>query len=152
MLAKRRSLKVGESSEVKTPLLLPSFSSKGFPNVSEILETMEEFISDEVLVSAYDVHFQTITPPFDFASLVFLDSGGYEVSKEYELSETYEGKHVPETWTIELYTKVIQKWQSLSPTIFVSFDTRRIEFPPLSRSQELEACLCLREIIMRGNF
>jgi hypothetical protein len=69
MFAKRRILKVGNASSVRTPILLPSFSSKGFPNVAEILEAMEEYISDEVLVSAYDLHYKELEPGFDFASL-----------------------------------------------------------------------------------
>src|ERR1044072_8121942 len=90
MLAKRRILKVGAAPSISTPLLLPSFSSKGFPRVAETLKAMEEYISDEVLISAYDLHFSLIEPPFDFASTIFLDSGGYEASKDSELSETFE--------------------------------------------------------------
>lgn len=90
---------------------------------------MEEFISDELLISAYDVHYGTITSPFDFASIIFLDSGGYEASKEYELSETFEGEHRPKEWTIDLYTEVIKKWASNSPTVFVSFDHPKHRLP-----------------------
>jgi hypothetical protein len=46
---------------------------------------MEEYISDEVLVSAYDLHYKQLEPGFDFASLIFLDSGGYEASKDAEI-------------------------------------------------------------------
>src|SRR5215207_1070882 len=98
MLAKRRTLRVGNAPAVSTPLLLPSFSSKGFPKVSGILKAMEEYISDEVLVSAYDVHYSALTPPFDFASTIFLDSGGYEASKDAELSETFEREHLAQAW------------------------------------------------------
>ena len=77
MLAKRRTLKVGNASSVSTPLLLPSFSSKGFPKVAATLKAMEEYISEEVLISADDLHYLLIRPPFDFASTIFLDSGGY---------------------------------------------------------------------------
>ena len=122
MLAKRRTLRIGNAPEVKTPILLPSFSSKGFPNVAKILKTMEEYISDEMLVSAYDVYYNELNPPFDFPSAVFLDSGGYEASKDIELSETFEGEHVTKVWTPELYLDVISKWTSISPTVFISFD------------------------------
>jgi hypothetical protein len=122
MFAKRRILKVGNASSVRTPILLPSFSSKGFPNVAEILEAMEEYISDEVLVSAYDLHYKELELGFDFASLIFLDSGGYEASKDAELSETFDKEHVAKAWTPEMYAEVVSSWSSLSPTIFVSFD------------------------------
>lgn len=122
MLAKRRTLKIGNTASVKTPILLPSFSSKGFPNVSKILEAMEEYISDEILVSAYDLHYKKLQKKFDFASVIFLDSGGYEASKDTELSDTFENDHIPSNWTAENYNDVIAAWDSISPTVFVSFD------------------------------
>jgi hypothetical protein len=122
MLAKRRTLKVGNAPSVSTPLLLPSFSSKGFPKVEATLEAMEEYISEEVLISAYDLHYSLIKPPFDFASTIFLDSGGYEASKDSELSETFERDHIPRDWSPEMYAEVVSNWSSASPTVFVSFD------------------------------
>jgi hypothetical protein len=122
MLAKRRTLKIGNAPGVKTPILLPSFSSKGFPNVAKILKTMEEYISDELLISAYDVHYNELSPSFDFASVIFLDSGGYEASKDTELSEIFENEHITKDWSPELYADVISRWKSISPTVFVSFD------------------------------
>ena len=38
----------------RTPLLLPSFSSKGFPDVKKILKFSEELVDSEMLISAYD--------------------------------------------------------------------------------------------------
>lgn len=122
MLAKRRSLKVGNAPSIKTPLLLPSFSSKGFPKVAAIFTAMEEYISDEILVSAYDLHYKKLDSNFDFSSTIFLDSGGYEASKDYELSETFERDHEPEDWTPEAYADVVANWKSSRPTVFVSFD------------------------------
>jgi hypothetical protein len=122
MLANRRFLRIGNAPSIKTPLLLPSFSSKGFPNVAKILKTMEEYISEEVLVSAYDVHYGHITPPFDFGSVVFLDSGGYEASKETELSDTYEMDYSGKEWSVEKHQKVLSEWKSILPTVCVSYD------------------------------
>src|SRR5262245_17337590 len=121
MLAKRRILRVGSAPSVSTPLLLPSFSSKGFPKVRATLKAMEEYISEEVLISAYDLHYSLINPPFDFASTIFLDSGGYEASKDSELSETFEGEHIPRDWTPDMYARIVANWSSISPTVFVSF-------------------------------
>ncbi len=122
MLAKRRTLKVGSAPSVSTPLLLPSFSSKGFPKVAATLKAMEEYISEQVLISAYDLHYSLIKPPFDFASTIFLDSGGYEASKDSELSETFEGEHISKYWSPKMYEQVVANWSSISPTVFVSFD------------------------------
>jgi hypothetical protein len=122
MLASRRFLRIGNAPSIRTPLLLPSFSSKGFPNVAKILQTMEEYISEEVLVSAYDVHYGHITPPFDFASAIFLDSGGYEASKETELSDTYEANYSGNGWSFEQHQRVLSEWKSNAPTVCVSYD------------------------------
>lgn len=123
MLAKRRLLKLGGDLDRKTPILLPSFSSKGFPKIKKILEVMEEYIYEEILVSAYDVHFGLVDPPFDFATTIFLDSGGYEASKDAELSETFDKTHIPNNWSPDLYSSVVETWESTSPTVFVSFDS-----------------------------
>src|SRR5580704_18024590 len=103
MLAKRRTVRLGNATELRTPLLLPSFSSKGFPKVQKIIKACEEYISDEILVSAYDVSYGTLSPEFDFASAIFLDSGGYEASRDADLSEIYEGDHVGKEWSPERY-------------------------------------------------
>jgi hypothetical protein len=125
MLAKRRALRIDARIDVdlRTPMLLPSFSSKGFPNVKKIFKAAEEYISDEVLVSAYDVKYGLLDPPFDFASIVFLDSGGYEASKDAELSETFDREHVARDWSPELHAEVVAKWKCASPTVFVNFDS-----------------------------
>lgn len=122
MFAKKRLIRLGNATELKTPILLPSFSSKGFPKVQKILKACEEYIADEILVSAYDISYGVISPEFDFASAVFLDSGGYEASKDSDLSEIYEGDHVAKDWSAEKYAEVVRNWACPSPTVFVSFD------------------------------
>ena len=94
MFARKRTIRFANSTELKTPILLPSFSSKGFPKVQKILKACEEYIADEILISAYDISHGMIEPEFDFASAIFLDSGGYEASRDADLSEIYEGEHV----------------------------------------------------------
>ena len=122
MFAKKRVVRLGNATELKTPLLLPSFSSKGFPKIQKILKACEEYIADEILVSAYDISHKMLLPEFDFASAIFLDSGGYEASRDADLSEIYEGDHVAKDWSPEKYAELIRNWSILSPTVFVSFD------------------------------
>ena len=97
MLAKRRAIQRDGVPVERTPLLVPSFSSKGFPDVAKIIKTTEEVIEGATLVSAYDMHYERINPPFDFASLIFLDSGGYEASKDTDLSELGDYEHKTDT-------------------------------------------------------
>src|SRR4051812_3170934 len=99
MLAKRRALTLNGIEVERTPLLVPSFSSKGFPDVQKIIEACSELIEGVTLVSAYDLHYEKIKAPFNFPKLIFLDSGGYEASKDVELSDLGERDHEPKEWT-----------------------------------------------------
>jgi hypothetical protein len=122
MFAKRRTIRLGTATELKTPILLPSFSSEGFPKIQKIFRACEEYITYEILVSAYDISHGMLAQQLDFASAVFLDSGGYEASKDADLSEIYEGDHISRDWSPEKYAEVVRNWTSTSPTVFVSFD------------------------------
>lgn len=106
----------------RTPLLIPSFSSKGFPEVKKIIDYSKEVITDVILVSAYDLFYQNISPPFDFVPLIFLDSGGYEASKDTELSD-FEGKeHKEKEWSQTSLQKVASEWKQTTPTVLISYD------------------------------
>lgn len=122
MLAKRRALKLRGTEIERTPLLVPSFSSKGFPEVGKIISYCSELIEGVTLVSAYDIYHGKIQPPFDFPSLIFLDSGGYEASKDAELSDLSDKEHKPKPWTREMHEEVIAGWKPLAPSVLVSYD------------------------------
>lgn len=154
MLAKRRSLRLNGSEIQRTPLLVPSFSSKGFPDVSKIIKTMEEVIEGPILVSAYDLHHQKISPPFDFPSLVFLDSGGYEASKTADLSDFGQRDHTPQGWTQEMHDAVLANWNPAVPTVIISYDHPKERIPVIeqihrARSLAPNRSGILREILLK---
>jgi hypothetical protein len=156
VLAARRAIKSGNTELERTPLLLPSFSSKGFPKVAKILETTREVISGPILVSAYDLHVdhQNISPPFDFASMVFLDSGGYEASKETELSDYGEVEHTPGKWTQEMQEAVLAGWKSSVPTVVIGYDHPKSRLPVAEQIQRARGVAAgrtdvLREILLK---
>jgi len=154
MWARRRSICINGVEVARTPLIVPSFSSKGFPEVSKIIKASEEFISGPILVSAYDVHYGTIIPPFDFASLVFVDSGGYEASKDADLSELSAGSHIPESWSQDMYQGVIAGWTGRSPTVLISYDHPREKLPvrkQVDRARRIKKLRtdCLHEILVK---
>lgn len=122
MLAKRRGFYKGDKELIRTPLLLPSFSSKGFPEVQKILETTQEVIDGEILVSAYDLHHNLLKGPFDFAEAIFLDSGGYEASKDVELSDIPGHDYIPAQWSVDEHNKIVSAWESPRPTVVISYD------------------------------
>ena len=132
MFARRNKIILGTHAVAETPLLLPSFSSKGFPQVRKVMKVMEEFITSPILISAYDVHYRLISQKIRFSQLLFLDSGGYEARIEHDLSETYGKIHKPKPWNKRLHERVVANWKSRWPTIAVSFDSPA-QFLPLSK-------------------
>lgn len=136
MFARKRSVLFAGTEIDRTPLLVPSFSSKGFPEIAEIVRTSEQLIDGPMLISAYDLHYDKVQPPFDFASLIFLDSGGYEASKDADLSDLREREHEPATWTPELHKQAIGRWKSKRPTVLISYDHPNRRLPLEQQIQE----------------
>jgi hypothetical protein len=122
MLAKRRGFYCDGKELIRTPLLLPSFSSKGFPEVQEIIEATSEVIDGPCLVSAYDLHYGKVTAELDWAQALFLDSGGYEAGKDVELSDLGTMPHTPESWSKDQFNGIVQRWNAQVPTVMVSYD------------------------------
>ena len=122
MLAQKRSIRVGGQEVETTPLLVPSFSSKGFPDVDKIIRAASEVLDGPALVSAYDLHHGHVKPPFEFATLLFLDSGGYEAGKDVELSDVGVRDHRPKEWNTQLHAGTIKKWQPEVPTVLIGYD------------------------------
>ena len=108
----RRIEKVG----VATPLLVPSFSSCGFPSVAEIYGEMKDKLYGVCLVSAPDLASGCIPrdgdPP---VNVQVVDSGTYEARKQASL-----GGGVP--WTRECYLEIVAGLDSDSNTILVNYD------------------------------
>ena len=123
MFARRSKIVLGTQTVAETPLLLPSFSSKGFPQARQIMNLMAEFITSPILISSYDVHYRLIPRNLTFSQLLFLDSGGYEARIEHDLSETYGKLHKPKPWNQQLHESVLTNWSSKWPTIAISFDS-----------------------------
>ena len=139
MLAASRPISVCGREVRRTPLLIPSFSSKGFPQVGEIVQIASEYITETALISAYDLHYDHLArAPLTFPELWFLDSGGFECGTTEELSELYYSVHKPSPWCQDMLTGVLQTWSHVQPTIAVSYDNpdRRLSLD----DQISEAC------------
>lgn len=130
-----RSLHIYHGSELigQTPMLVPAFSGSVYSDIDEVVKFMGEFIIDQVLISAYDIHYKRLKTIPTCAELIFLDSGGYEISREGDLSELgninpEKEKEDPEElqeWKEELYSKVLKEWPSgisTSHTVAVNYD------------------------------
>jgi len=117
---------------LETPLLVPSFSSKAFgfghggkPEVHRVLDAAQEFITRTCLVSAYDVHYRYVPQPHDLritVDLMFLDSGGYEVSEDRDLSAVEKPVHRPKEWDAAKLRTIWDRWPASLPAVLVSYD------------------------------
>lgn len=121
MLAKARFIKTS-SETITTPLLVPAFSSRADPYIQRILKFMEEFIVGPILISAYDVYYKKSLINTTYPNAIFLDSGGYEYSKDFDISEVYYFKDKPKKWNIKLYREVLNFWPHNIPTIAICYD------------------------------
>lgn len=122
MLSAIREIKSNDLVVERTPLLIPSFSSKGFWDIRKVYEAVQPIIDRPILVSAYDVHYGEIDRPQVPAGLIFLDSGGYEASKDGDLSDYGDYQPRPQHWGEEELRAVMAGWESPEPTVFVSYD------------------------------
>lgn len=149
MLAKRRALKLNGQEIERTPLLIPSFSSKGFPDVDNIIKYSSELIDGVTLVSAYDLHYGKIKPPFDFPSLIFLDSGGYEASKDTDLSDFGDKEHVPKIWSQAMHEALLVEWKPSVPSVLISYDHPKERLPIKAQIERAKMMAPGREGILR---
>lgn len=111
MLARRSELRLPDGTSCELPLLVPSFSSKGFgfhPSRPQKARVPASVISGDlfefgqapapsVLVSGFDLYFRHFSLPnnrkrscLDWLTnvrVIFLDSGGYELAPDFDSSE-----------------------------------------------------------------
>jgi hypothetical protein len=89
------------------------------------LESASEFIADSFMISAYDIYHAYLPPPdklTKFPEMLFLDSGGYEISDYTDLSDTEEPEPKPPPWDVHLLTGVLDAWPDQLATVMVSYD------------------------------
>lgn len=108
----------------KTPLLVPSFSSRGIPSVSTVHQSLSDHLVETPLVSAYDLHHGLLSAEDIFTTdILFLDSGGYEAYPSVDLAEPYLDARLGKPWTLENYHHVVELLEPPASLVLVSFDT-----------------------------
>ena len=147
MLARRTKLHFPNGVSIMTPILIPSFSSKGWKfkegsngdKISEIKEVVEwsaEFLANAVLFSAYDLHYNHYPGPKDLGEITditFIDSGGYEKSEDHDLSSVYRMPWSSREWSVLLLKKVINGLPKAHNIVIVNYDD--INKPRLLKEQ-----------------
>ena len=112
-----------EKVEASTPLIVPSFSSRGFPFVKEIYTEMKDKLFGVCLVSALDLARSHVPPSvLEDVNLVFLDSGLYEArNDEFSVDGSY-GPKGRADWTREEYLRVAKGVGEGNNVVLVNFD------------------------------
>ena len=109
------------SWDVGTPLIAPSFSSQGFPHLSDIWEEFRHKLYGVCLVSAFDIAGGRIPASVaDTVNVVILDSGLYETKKGSGESGCL---HTPSVeWTRNQYHEVVTSTGKNGNVMLVNFD------------------------------
>jgi len=116
-------------------MLVPAFTSKGFPTfkrngkkrseVANVLEGTRTTIKESLLISAYDIKHGFIPKPdryFRDKVLVFIDSGGYELSPYWDSTEVKQGSHNSLVFTEKNYRKVLKSLPEHITFIVANYD------------------------------
>jgi hypothetical protein len=141
VLARSTMLRHKSGTALKTPLLIPSFSSKGLrrtfsrkglrrnkdgkSELGKVFRNSASILTEAMLVSAYDIYYGHLPKPNRFPAtptLTIIDSGGYETGSDYDLSAVYQYGHVAREWTLPKLHTVLRDWPPHVDAAFVSFD------------------------------
>jgi hypothetical protein len=115
---------------ISTPLLIPSFSSKGFfidtdgeSELDKLYDVSSEYISDTVLISAFDIWYKNIkNVNYSIAEIIFVDSGGYEVANSYDLSTVYMSNNSKKEWSEDKLHDVYNSLPKDLALVLVNYD------------------------------
>jgi hypothetical protein len=145
VLARSSRLRHPAGIPIETPLLVPSFSSKGFGMVSQdqpgegevlvseakrIFEVASEFLFESMLLSAYDLYHDHIPQPIHaITETTIVDSGGYETSVLQDLSATFVQVAGTKEWDENKHREVLDAWPDHIPAMFVSYDDAALRLP-----------------------
>jgi hypothetical protein len=80
---------------------------------------------------------------------LFLDSGGYEASKDLELSDFGERAHVANEWTMEMHEAQLAKWGPRVPSVIISYDHPKMKVPIKDQIARAKAMAPGRTNLMR---
>lgn len=124
-LHRKRDIIHPSGQKFKTPLLVPSLSSRGLKiefednklvsELPDMLSKVTQVIEKAMLVSAFDIHHKFVGKEFlEVPEILFVDSGGYEAA-------FYDRLKI-EKWERSMYKDILDKWDQYIPAVFASFD------------------------------
>jgi hypothetical protein len=111
---------------VSTPILVPSFSSRGFPDVNSIFEALRDDLYSVCLLSAFDLTEKRVAVRLpEAADLVVIDSGVYETRPVAAASDGIHPPHSPKDWSRDAYRAFLHSVNAEAAeinTLTVSYD------------------------------
>lgn len=137
MVARSTKLIHPSGVSIQTPILVSSFSSKGFrfskkgskiiSEAFDLIKTTSDALTESALVSAYDLNYY-YPPTKKFREigfspqLTFVDSGGYETLEDFDFSEAYKHPAKIKKWNLDMYENVLNSWPEYLPAVYVTYD------------------------------
>lgn len=141
MLARSRHFVLRSGAKLRTPLLIPSVSSKGFAfrddglsEVATYLEVVGDALTEALLVSAYDLHYRYLpdadrllagqpwSTVYSNPALLVVDSGGYELSPLWEESAPVRGVWATRPFDSAAYAALIDRIPTTLDILVVTYD------------------------------
>ena len=141
MLARSRPFLLRSGTELTTPLLIPSITSKGFQlrqdGLSEVgtyLEVARDHLTEALLISAYDLHHRLLpqaaelltqdhwSTVYSTPSLLVIDSGGYELGAWWDDSDLVRERRQARPFTQTEYEDLIRQLPHDRDFLVVNYD------------------------------
>ena len=109
--------------EVATPLIVPSFSSRGFPRLGELYRPLRDYVPQVSLISAFDIYYGHFGESDFYASnTMVIDSGGYEARSILDLDNGYLDERQAQKWSRDQYHEVLSRLAPESNLVLISYD------------------------------
>lgn len=156
MMARIREFRLPSGVVLETPLMIPSLSSRGFDfqenGLSETalyLQAVQEYLTESLLVSAYDLHYQMVPQAREFLSdlhwdtiwatptLLVVDSGGYELGNVWDGAEVRRGERPSREFRKEDYRQLVGMLPRDRDLLVVTWDHVAQEGDRLSLEQQI---------------
>lgn len=112
------------------PLVVPSYSSKALArtSVERTIANTVEYVAGAVLISAYDIAYNQVSPNVFGAQLIIVDSGGYEtLVDDAGRARGGNADHASFPWSPEVYRQTLDAIDVKCPVIAVSYDRTGLE-------------------------
>ena len=123
------------SSKIKVKIINSKGSPKAglrdwvYSQTTRALEGMAPYIKEAILISAYDIYHEFYENPTNYfteKSLVFIDSGGYELTPEFDSSEPALLPNTKESFQLTDYNETLKGLIKQSPHVPFVITTVRL--------------------------